>query len=68
MMPLSKKNIDEGWMKTYQSFHNNSINWWSKKFERKFSRVYVIDSSGMILFLLENGFYVLNNQNVKIHS
>ena len=45
MMPLSKKNVDEGWMKTYQSFHNNSIEWWSKKFERKFSRVYVINSS-----------------------
>ena len=51
-------------MKTYQRLHNNSIEWWSKKFERKFSRVYVINSSNDFLSLLENGFYVLNNTNV----
>ena len=65
MMPLSKKNIDEGWMKTYQSFHNNS-NWWSKNLRESFQSLCY--RSWNDLFLLENGFYVLNNQNVKIHS
>ncbi|MBD1170201.1 class I SAM-dependent methyltransferase [Pelagibacterales bacterium SAG-MED02] len=45
MMPVSKKNINEGWMKTYQTFHNNSEEWWVKKFEKKFNKVLVIESS-----------------------
>jgi len=45
MMPVSKKNIDEGWMKTYQTFHNNSVDWWINKFKKNFSKVDVIDSS-----------------------
>ena len=45
MMPVSKKNINEGWIKTYQTFHNNSPNWWKKKFLGQFSRVEIIDSS-----------------------
>mgnify|MGYP001364301794 CR=1 FL=1 len=45
MMPISKKNIDEGWIKTYQSFHNNSSEWWLKKFKKNFQKVEIIDSS-----------------------
>jgi ubiquinone/menaquinone biosynthesis C-methylase UbiE len=45
MMPVSKKNLNEGWIKTYQTFHNNSVEWWVKKFRKKFSKVDVIDSS-----------------------
>ena len=45
MMPVSKKNINEGWIKTYQSFHNNSPEWWINKFEKCFKKVEVIDSS-----------------------
>ena len=45
MMPVSKKNINEGWMKTYQTFHNNSEEWWLKKFEKKFEKVFILDSS-----------------------
>tara|TARA_B100001057_G_C22681633_1_gene883994 strand:- start:414 stop:1103 length:690 start_codon:yes stop_codon:yes gene_type:complete len=45
MMPVSKKNINEGWIKTYQTFHNNSVEWWVEKFRKKFSKVDVIDSS-----------------------
>ena len=44
MMPISK-NIDEGWIKTYQSFHNNSSEWWLKKFKKNFQKVEIIDSS-----------------------
>ena len=45
MMPTSRDNKNQGWMKTYQTFHNNNQDWWIKKFEKKFSRVYVVDSS-----------------------
>ena len=35
MMPVSKKNHNEGWIKTYQTFHNNSTEWWVNKFKKK---------------------------------
>jgi SAM-dependent methyltransferase len=44
-MPVSRKNINEGWIKTFQTFHNNSVEWWREKFKRKFKTVEVIDSS-----------------------
>ena len=53
--------MNEGWIKTYQTFHNNSVEWWVNKFEKKFSKVQVIDSSWKIIFQLENGLYVINN-------
>ena len=37
--------MNEGWIKTYQTFHNNSAAWWVNKFKQKFSKVEVIDSS-----------------------
>lgn len=45
MMPVSKKNANEGWIKTYQTFHNNNTNWWIGKFKKNFSKVDVINSS-----------------------
>ncbi|MCX7308786.1 MAG: class I SAM-dependent methyltransferase [Afipia sp.] len=45
MMPTSRSGQDEGWMKTYQSFHNSSPQWWVARFEKKFSRVVVLDSN-----------------------
>ena len=44
-VPVSRKNIDEGWIKTFQTFHNNSVEWWRKKFKRKFKTVEIVDSS-----------------------
>ena len=45
LMPVSKKNRNEGWIKTYQTYHNNSVEWWVNKFKKKFKTVYIIDSS-----------------------
>jgi SAM-dependent methyltransferase len=45
MMPTSLSGKDEGWMKTYQSFHNCSPSWWVSRFEKKFERVRVLDSN-----------------------
>ena len=45
MMPTSRSGKDEGWMKTYQSFHNCSPSWWVNRFEKQFKRVRVLDSN-----------------------
>ena len=45
MMPTSRSGRDEGWMKTYQSFHNCSPAWWVSHFKKGFGRVRVLDSS-----------------------
>jgi len=44
MLPVSRSSKDEGWMKTLQSFHNNSVDWWLSKFYLSYPQVYVIDS------------------------
>jgi ubiquinone/menaquinone biosynthesis C-methylase UbiE len=44
MIPVSRSGKDEGWMKTIQSFHNNSVDWWYQKFHSSYSNVYVLDS------------------------
>lgn len=44
MVPVSRSDRDEGWMKTIQSFHNNSVEWWLEKFRASFPVVEVIDS------------------------
>jgi SAM-dependent methyltransferase len=45
MLPVSRSGKDEGWMKTVQSFHNNSVDWWLDKFRLSYPNVYAIDSS-----------------------
>lgn len=45
MMPTSRSGMDEGWMKTYQSFHNCSPSWWVSRFEKRFRVVRVLDSN-----------------------
>ena len=44
MMPTSRSGKDEGWLKTNQSFHNSSPQWWVEKFEKHFKSVRVLDS------------------------
>lgn len=45
MVPVSRSETDEGWMKTLQSFHNNSMSWWLKKFQSCHGKIYVLPSS-----------------------
>lgn len=45
MIPVSKSGRNEGWITTFQSYHNNSTQWWLEKYESVFSSVYVLDSS-----------------------
>lgn len=44
MLPVSRSGRDEGWMKTAQSFHNNSCDWWLAKFRAIYAEVYVLES------------------------
>lgn len=44
MIPVSKSNTNEGWMKTVQSYFNNSEEWWMNKFKRHYMNVYSIPS------------------------
>jgi SAM-dependent methyltransferase len=44
MLPVSRSGENEGWMKTVQTFHNNSVEWWLEKFKSSYGIVYVLDS------------------------
>lgn len=44
-IPVSRSGNDEGWIKTYQSYHNNSVAWWLKRFQATYQKVYVLDST-----------------------
>lgn len=44
MIPVSRSGKNEGWLKTIQSFFNNSEDWWMGKFRKNYSRVYSIPS------------------------
>jgi ubiquinone/menaquinone biosynthesis C-methylase UbiE len=44
MVPVSRSGNDEGWMKTIQSYHNNSTGWWMGKFRASYVTVMVLDS------------------------
>lgn len=46
MIPISENNLDNGWIKKdFQSYYNNSIDWWLPKFQKDFKEVYIIPST-----------------------
>jgi ubiquinone/menaquinone biosynthesis C-methylase UbiE len=45
MIPTSRSGREEGWRKTIQSFHNNSVPWWVARFQPSFAQVRVVDST-----------------------
>lgn len=45
MVPVSRSGRDEGWIKTFQSYHNNSVEWWIEKCRSVYPRVQALDSS-----------------------
>ena len=44
MIPVSRSNTDEGWIKTQQSFFNNSVAWWLERYRSAYPEVQVLDS------------------------
>lgn len=45
MVPVSKSGKNEGWLKLFQSYHNNTVEWWIDKCKTAYQNIYVIDSS-----------------------
>jgi ubiquinone/menaquinone biosynthesis C-methylase UbiE len=45
MVPVARSGRDEGWLKTQQSFFNNSVPWWREKFAASYPSVVVLDSA-----------------------
>jgi ubiquinone/menaquinone biosynthesis C-methylase UbiE len=45
MIPVARSGRDEGWIKTLQSYHNNSVAWWDKKCRAVYPNVQILDSS-----------------------
>ncbi|MFM6843729.1 MAG: class I SAM-dependent methyltransferase, partial [Dolichospermum sp.] len=43
-IPVSRSGKDEGWIKRFQSYHNNSVDWWLQKFYLSYTNVIVLDS------------------------
>lgn len=56
-VPVSRSGKDEGWMKTVQSFHNNSVDWWLSKFKLSYQYM-CLTLSGKMRSLLANGLFV----------
>lgn len=44
MVPTSRNGIDNGWITPYQSYYNNSEEWWMQKFKTKYNNVQSINS------------------------
>ena len=42
--PTSRSGKNEGWIKSTQSYHNNSVDWWLEKYQSVYGRVQVLDS------------------------
>lgn len=43
-IPVSRSGMDEGWIKTIQTYFNNSEKWWEGKFRTSYSKVLIINS------------------------
>ena len=44
MVPVSRRDTDEGWVRRQQSFHNNSVAWWCERFGVAYPVVEVLPS------------------------
>jgi ubiquinone/menaquinone biosynthesis C-methylase UbiE len=45
MIPVSRTGKNEGWIKTIQTYFNNSEEWWLDKFKASFRKVEIVNSS-----------------------
>jgi ubiquinone/menaquinone biosynthesis C-methylase UbiE len=44
-IPVSADNLNQGWIRTFQSYYNNSVDWWLSHFRQVYPKVYVVDST-----------------------
>jgi ubiquinone/menaquinone biosynthesis C-methylase UbiE len=59
-IPTSRSGRDEGWIKTLQSYHNNSVNWWLARFRTSYDTVRVLDSAWQDKISLGKWFVCVN--------
>lgn len=45
MVPIARDGHNHGWIKTSQSYFNNTVDWWLEKFRARYATVHVLDSS-----------------------
>lgn len=65
MIPISRLDINEGWIDKFQSYFNNSTDWWVKKFRASYDTVIVIDSSWQDRISVGKWFICIKNINLK---
>ena len=65
MIPISRFDINEGWIDKFQSYFNNSTDWWVKKFRASYDTVIVIDSSWQDRISVGKWFICIKNVNLK---
>ena len=44
MVPVSRDGKNQGWLRTVQSYHNNSVEWWLDKYKSAYDNVVVLPS------------------------
>ncbi len=44
-LPVSADGNDHGWIRTFQSYYNNGVEWWLSRFRQVYPQVYVVDST-----------------------
>jgi SAM-dependent methyltransferase len=44
MVPVARSGGDEGWITTFQSYHNNSVEWWLAKCRTTYAHAIALDS------------------------
>ena len=44
LIPVSRSGNDEGWITNYQSYFNNSLNWWIDICKKEFQDILILDS------------------------
>lgn len=43
-IPVSADGRNHGWIRTFQSYHNNSVDWWMERYRQVYPRVEALDS------------------------
>jgi hypothetical protein len=45
MVPVARSGRDEGWITTFQSYYNNSTDWWTAKCRSAYPVALALDSA-----------------------
>jgi ubiquinone/menaquinone biosynthesis C-methylase UbiE len=65
MVPISRLAQNEGWIHKFQSYYNNSTDWWLTKFKTSYDTVIVLDSAWQDRVSLGKWFVCIKEPNMK---